>query len=152
MPYVAYADLATIIPLPFLTEALDDVGDGSQIQATFEDVAQQASDAIDGYLGLRYSVPIPVDENGNLPAVVVNAARIFTAELLYKRRGVIDANNPWSAQAGQIRTQLKAISLGQSPLGPAFNRKDPSASIITQRMSTVPCMGAVMEMPNPINV
>ena len=132
--YCTESDLAGLIPPDFLLQALDDNGDGIEDTGLFNKIEQLAEDAIDSYIGLRYSLPLMPP----YPDVVVNAARVFTAELLYKRRGVTDDKNPWSAQAGQTRTLLKAISLGQSPLSPELNREDPSASIITQPMRSTP--------------
>lgn len=135
--YYAESDLAGMIPPDFLLQALDDNADGVEDAGLWASVAGQAGDAIDAYIGLRYSLPLAPP----YPSVVINAARVFTAELLYKRRGIKDEENPWSAQASQIRTLLKSISLGQSPLSPSLNRQDPSASIITQPLGTVPQNG-----------
>jgi hypothetical protein len=141
MAYVQLSDLAGSIPADFLTQALDDDGDGVADTGVFDGIASDVGNTIDGYVGLRYSLPLVPDftlypNTYGYPPVVTSAARVLSLDQLYKRRGTTDDKNPWSAQAGQIRTLLKAISLGQSPLAPELNRKDPSASIVTQPMRT----------------
>ena len=131
--YCQESDLAGLIPPDFLLQALDDNGDGVEDVGLFATIEQLAEDAINAYIGLRYSLPLAPP----YPDVVVNAARVFTAELLYKRRGVTDDKNPWSAQAAQTRTLLKSISMGQSPLAPELNREDPSGSIVTEPLQSV---------------
>lgn len=132
--YCQESDFAGLIPPDFFLQALDDNGDGIEDAGLFNQIEQLAEDAIDAYIGLRYALPLVAP----YPVVVVNAARVFTAELLYKRRGVTDDKNPWSMQAGQTRTLLKSISLGQTPLSPELNRQDPSASVVTQPMKSTP--------------
>jgi phage gp36-like protein len=136
--YYAESDLAAMVPPDFLLQALDDNNDGVEDVGLWASLAGQAGDAIDAYLGLRYALPL----GAPYPAIVINAARVFTCELLYKRRGVNDEANPWAAQAGQTRTLLKSISMGQSPLSPELNRQDPSASVVTQPMRSAPRHGS----------
>jgi hypothetical protein len=147
MAYVQLSDLAGSIPSDFLTQALDDNEDGVADAGVFAGIAADAGNQIDGYIGMRYALPLVPDftlypNTYGFPAVVTNAARVFTLEQLYKRRGTTDDKNPWAVQAGQTRTLLKAISLGQSPLAPELTRKDPTASVVTQPMRTAP-RGAV---------
>ena len=142
MPYVQLSDLAGSIPSEFLTQALDDNRDGTIDEPVFDGIVADVGNQIDGYIGLRYAIPLVPNltlypNTYGYPPVLTNAARVFTLEQLYKRRGVTDEKNPWAAQAGQTRTLLKAISLGQSPLAPELSRKDPTASIVTQPMRTV---------------
>lgn len=134
MPYATYNDIAALIPPAFLVQALDDNGDGAADDGVFDLVLGQVSDDINGYLGLRYALPL----GEPYPDIVVSAARVFVAEKLYKRRGTADEANPWSAEASQKRTILKDISLGKAPLSPTIDRQDPSASIITQPMRSTP--------------
>ena len=141
MPYVQLSDLSGLLPSEFLTQALDDVNAGTIDTALFNQIATDVSAVIDGYLGTRFAVPFVPDDNGNYPPFVLNAAKKLCAEQLYKRRGVADEKNPWAAECGQLRAMLKAMSLGQAPLDPDLNRKDPSASAITGRMATVPRRG-----------
>ena len=138
MPYVQQSDIVADIPPQFLLEALDDNGDGIQDTGLWDLIAQQVSDAIDGYLGLRYAVPIPPLGDGSYFPVILNAGRVLACEKLYGRRGQYADKNPWAARANAVRSQLNLISKGQLPLDPTENRKDPSASVQTSRMQTVP--------------
>jgi phage gp36-like protein len=142
MPYVVITDLPADIPPDFLTQALDDDGDGVQDAGLFDLIAQQVSDAIDAQIGVRYDVPVPVDiETGNYPAIILNAARTLAAEKLYARRGTTDVRNPWTSRANAIRSQLELIGKGRLPLDPADARKNPSASVNSAPMQTVSCNG-----------
>jgi len=132
--YVRECDLTGDISPTFLQQALDDTGDGSQVPITFETLEASVEVDIDAYIGLRYALPLGTP----YPPVILSAAKILALEKLYKRRGIADDKNPWASQAGQMRTLLKAISLGQSPLSPELNRQDPTASIITQPMRSTP--------------
>ena len=57
MSYLEYTDLQAVIPDQFLTQALDDNGDGAPDMPVFEAVRTAAQNAIDGRLGLRFVIP-----------------------------------------------------------------------------------------------
>ena len=138
MPYVVLTDLPADIPPDFICQALDDNNDGQPDAGLWDLIAGQVSDEIDSFLGLRYAVPIPVlAATGNYPAIVLNAGRTLAAEKLYSRRGQTDDKNPWSTRAQSIRATLRSIAKGDLPLDPTENRKDPSASVVTQPLQTV---------------
>jgi hypothetical protein len=109
MPYVLLSDLPADIPPDFLTQALDDDGDGVQDPGLWDLIAQQVSDAIDGDIGVRYAVPLVPNlgryplTNG-FPPVIVNAGRTLAAEKLYGRRGTADQRNPWASRANAVRS------------------------------------------------
>ena len=129
-------DITGLIPGQFLTEGLDDDGDGQADPAVWTQVAADVKSAIDGVLGARFTVPF---ENP-LPAVVNRAAKILAAEQIYTRRGRVDANgkivNPFAKQADAIREQLAAIAAGDQPLAPSVERQKPSVSVITAPAKT----------------
>jgi phage gp36-like protein len=141
MAYAQLADLAGLVPAEFLTQALDDVNAGVIDDSLFAQIQTDVQDAIDAILGTRFPVPFVPDNNGNLPAFVFNAAKKFTAEQLYKRRGIADDKNPWTHECDNLRALMKAMALGQAPLDPSLNRKDPSVSVVTQPMKTAPRHG-----------
>jgi phage gp36-like protein len=134
--YVTMADITGMIPGPFLVEGLDDDGDGQADPAVWTQVAADVRQAIDGVLGARFEVPFA----NPLPAVVVNAAKIFAAEQIYTRRGRTDANgkliNPFTKQADAIRKQLATIASGDEPLDPSKARAKASVSVITEPART----------------
>jgi phage gp36-like protein len=130
--YVQQSDLTGMLPPDFLTQALDDTGDGSQVAATFAQIATDIGTAIDGYLGVRFALPLAEP----YPAVVTNAAKVFLCEQLYLRRGLAGSKNPYATQADGLRAILKSISLGETPLSPEINRQDPSASVVTEPMGS----------------
>jgi hypothetical protein len=142
MPYVVQSDLAADIPPDFLLQALDDDGDGVQDAGLWDLIAQQVSDAIDGQIGVRYLVPLAPNiglypYTYGFPPIVANAARVLASEKLYGRRAVAGQANPWTSRANLIRGMLDKIAAGSMPLDPADNRKDPSASVITEPMQSV---------------
>ena len=131
VPYVALTDLHGKIPPAFLTQALDDDGDGAADAGLWELIASQAGDAIDGVLGQRYATPFDP-----APAIVRTAALIFAAEAVYARRGVSPEQNPWKAQADATRAKLAAIGTGAEPLVPGTERERPSATLIGEASHT----------------
>ena len=136
--YVQQSDLSGLIPAEFFTQALDDVNAGVTDNAIFTQIATDASGVIDGLLGTRVSVPFQPDENGAYPPFVFNACKKLVAEQLYKRRGVTDDKNPFTKECDMLRDLMNKMALGTVPIDPSIQRKDPSASIITERARTVP--------------
>lgn len=128
--YFDLPDLEALIPADFLTQALDDDGDG-QVDA-WEVVRTGACREVDAILGVRYAVPFAAP----LPAVVVHAAVTFAAEACYVRRGVTGEKNPFTKAADASRKQLREIAAGALPLDPTIPRARPSASIITEPSRT----------------
>ena len=141
MAYAQLSDLAGLVPSEFLTQALDDVNAGVIDDTLFAQIQADVQTAIDAILGTRFSVPFVPDGNGHLPAFVFNAAKKLTAEQIYKRRGIADEKNPWTKECDNLRALMKAMALGQAPLDPDINRKDPAASVITQPMQSAPRRG-----------
>ncbi len=127
--YIALTDLEGSVPPDFLVQALDDDRDG--VIDAWDAVCDQACEAVDGVLGSRFSVPF-----SPVPAVVKRAARVFALEIVYLRRGIKGEDNPWTAQADDIRKQLTAISEGKTPLGPSIERAQPSVSVVTEPAKT----------------
>ena len=134
MSYILQSDLEGAVPPDFLVQALDDNRDG--VIDAWDAVSAQACEAVDGVLGIRFAVPF-----SPAPAVVKRAARVFALELVYLRRGVKGDDNPWTAQADDIRKQLKAIAAGEMPLGPTINRQQPSVSVVTEPARTSSAAG-----------
>ncbi|MEI6036097.1 MAG: phage protein Gp36 family protein [Verrucomicrobiae bacterium] len=128
--YIAQSDLAALIPADFLTQALDDDGDG--IVDAWATVQAAACCEVDAILGVRYTVPLPTP----YPAVVIHAARTLAAEACYLRRGSPAEKNPFTAAAKTVRLQLRDIALGALPLDPTISRPKPSAILITEPART----------------
>jgi len=139
MPYVCLSDLTADIPPDFITQALDDNGDGAQDEGLWDLIASRIAEEIDGAIGRRYSLPLVEP----YPEFVTSSAKTLACDKLYKRRGIEDMKNPWAKAAAAVRATLKDIMLGDEPLSPELNRKDPSASVVTQRMGTAPGRHAI---------
>jgi phage gp36-like protein len=92
MAYVQLSDISGSIPADFLTQALDDNGDGQADPGVFDQVATDVGTDIDAYVGLRYQLPLGTP----YPPVISSAAKVLACERLYKRRGTTDDKNPWS--------------------------------------------------------
>lgn len=124
MPYVELADLQAVIPTAWLTESLDDDGDG--VIDAWTAVQAGACRAVDAILGGRFSTPF----TDPVPAIVREAAFQFAAESCYTRRGVPFDQNPFGKSASTIRAQLRQIAAGEIPLDPNKEREKPSGSAI----------------------
>ncbi len=125
--YVTMAQMNGLIPTTFLVQSLDDDQDGAADSAAWTDVLAQVHRQIDGALSVRFAVPFA----NPLPPVVAEAAPIFAAELLYKRRSVTDEHNPWISQANKLRAKLEQIAKGELPLLPTVARVNASVSAVT---------------------
>ncbi len=127
--YCDLSDIQAIIPPDFLTQALDDDGDGIADAGAL--VIAGACREVDAILGVRYTVPLdPV------PPVATHAAVTLAAEACYLRRGAAGDKNPYHAAAAAVRQQLRDIAAGALPLDPSIGRARPSASIITETSRT----------------
>lgn len=134
MSYVTQGDLVNLIPADFVTEALDDDGDGIADDGAWDGVADEVSQEIDSYLEQRFALPLTPP----YPAVVSQAAKIFACELLFQRRGIHGDKNPWTARAGHQRTALGNIASGKATLKIGSEPVKPSISIISEDAGTVP--------------
>jgi phage gp36-like protein len=135
--YIIMATLVAAVPPQFITQALDDDGDGVADTGLFDQILANAQTEVDGLLGQRYAVPF----SNPIPAIVVDATTKFVAETLYLRRGIEGDKNPWAKKAADVRATLKAIAKGDMPLTPAASREKPSASAITEPAKTTSARG-----------
>lgn len=110
--YVSQSDIEGLIPAEFLTEAMDDDGDGSEDTDIWTKCLTATQREIDGRLGGRYTVPFSTP----IPAVVSAAAQTIVLYFIYKRRGVADDANPWAKQATDWFAKLDRIGKGEDPL------------------------------------
>jgi hypothetical protein len=130
MSYVALSDLAGRIPEKYLTDALDDDADGST--AAWDSVASSASDAVDASLSTAFSVPF----TDPAPAVVKFSAIIFACEMIYSRRGIANEQNPFYAQAQDMREKLARIAMRKEPLEPGKLPVVKSGGVIVEAAPT----------------
>lgn len=134
MPYVAKSDLDGLLPPQFLLEALDDNADGVEDAGLWDKVAAQAQDAVDALLGQRFAVPFAPP----LPPLVSQAARIFAASALYRRRGFGADRNPFAKEEERLSVKLSRIGQGLEPLTPDVDRAQDSISVIEEPAATYP--------------
>ncbi len=116
MPYFELTELEALIPAEWLLQALDDENSGTA--EMFEAARSAAEGEINGWIGLRYLLPIdPV------PPFIKDAALKLAAELCYARRGQIE-QFPWTNALNVLRGNLTApgvfarIATGEIPLYP----------------------------------
>jgi phage gp36-like protein len=128
MAYATIDDLKALIPPAFVTQALDDDGDGAADPGLFDSIAVVVGDSIDGQLRGRY--PTPFLEP--IPPLVKDCARIFIAERLYDRRGFTADKNPWLKRANKLRDQLEAIRTRKQDLAFDEAPAKPPVSAVTQ--------------------
>jgi len=126
------SDVNARIPGPYLVQALDDNGDGVADNDVWLGVKNAVETEINGTLGQRFKTPFinPV------PAIVLDSARVLACDMLYKRRGIADKENPWSKQAADFRARLADIVAGKQPLTPDLNRAQPSVSVVSEKSKT----------------
>lgn len=130
MGYVALDDLRGRIPPQYLTEGLDDAASGAA--EAWEAVLDDAEHTVNAILGLRYTVPFTAP----YPPIVVDAARTFACDAVYRRRGVPDEQNPYAALAAESRRTLRAIAEGKLPLAPEISRARPSGTLVSEPAGT----------------
>ena len=135
--YCTRADLEAVIPPQFITQALDDNGDGTEDEGLFDTICDAIDATIDGYLSGRFATPF----SAPVPPLVRDAARVFVSESLYQRRGYASDANPYTARANQLRKQLENIGNGNGSLGgvPTTGTTGrPPISIVTEPSRTTP--------------
>ncbi|WP_157837243.1 phage protein Gp36 family protein [Geminisphaera colitermitum] len=130
--YITRAALSAIVPPQFILEALDDNKDGIEDPGLYQDLLTVAQKEVDGILGKRFRVPFA----NPIPDIVSTATLKIMGELLYKRRGYSGEQNPHEAAANKERAALEKIASGTDPLTPEVQRKNPSASIVTEKAKT----------------
>lgn len=106
--YITQADLAGDIPAETLLQALTD-GETSTPDEVWTAIQDSVADAIHGLLAPRYSYPFP----SPVQPTIKDAARVFTLEKLYARRGLHGDGNPLNAAAGIMRSRLGSIGSGK---------------------------------------
>lgn len=130
--YLTMAHLVAEVPPQFVTEALDDNGDGSADAGLFDQIVSNVQAEIDGLLGQKYTVPF----SNPIPAVVVDAAIKLTGEKLYTRRGLEGDKNPFAKRAAEVRALLKKIGAGEAALFATAKPARPAATAITEPAKT----------------
>jgi phage gp36-like protein len=119
MAYCTKDELEKLIGASDLLKLLDDNNDGEPDDGLFDSLAQEASDTVDGYLGARYPVPFASPSK-----MVRRASRVFVAECLYQRRGVIRDANPFAKEADSLRKRLEAIADKHADLDISIDDQD----------------------------
>jgi phage gp36-like protein len=130
--YVTKDDMLGVMPEDLLTTALDDASYGTEGSGVWDSVVAGAGRRIDGILGVRYEVPF----SSPIPAVVKQAAIVYTAHLLYLRRQ--HADNPWKDEAERVTEQLEKIAAGEHDLMANDTTREGAASptVITEDSRT----------------
>jgi len=125
--YTTQAQVMAKLPAEFVTQALDDDGDGVADEAVWTAVAEDAANQVDAYLGKRYTTPLDPEA---LPPVASAASLFFVLETLYQRRGYSTAEtNPFLASAAMSRKALEKIGSGAEAL--TTEAKKPRPSVVT---------------------
>lgn len=134
MSYLTLAQMAAEMPADFIAQALDDEGEGDAavIADTFDTVQEAVSDKIHSYLSQRFETPF-VDP---VPPMVKQAARVFTGDMLYRRRGFKGDDNPFSEEEEKFCKLLSEIGAGERPLLAGKKQKTESVSTVTEAART----------------
>jgi uncharacterized protein YggE len=89
---------------------------------------------VDALLGQRFEVPFA----SPLPALVSQAAKIFAASALYRRRGLTADRNPFAKEEERLSVKLSRIGEGKEALTPDVDRAQDSISVISEDAQTYP--------------
>jgi len=122
MAYTTQKAIQTVIPKPVLKDALDDNNDGLPDDGLLDQIIVTASNAVDALLAAHYDVPFP----DPAPAMVQEAAFVFSCEIIYARRER-DNPNPYTARANALRETLQKISQGILQLDATVTSAIPAA-------------------------
>lgn len=110
MPYLIQSDLSEVLSEQELTQLTDDEKLGVVNAARVASVIASASAEIDGYIAVRYSLPL-----ASIPALVKGWALAIALYRLYMRRHNVSA----AVRQGYEDTidQLKSVARGTLSLG-----------------------------------
>lgn len=124
--YVTLDSLRALLPAQHILEALDDDNDGAEDDGVWDTIAAAAQEGVDGLLSGRFAVPF----SAPVPALVLQAAKIFAAEIIYQRRGVEADKNPWTSQAKALRLRLTELGDSNAPAPTDFPGVAKAAAVI----------------------
>lgn len=131
MSYLTLAQMEAEIPGDFIVQALDDDGDGD-INAIFGVVQEAVADKIHAFLSQRFEVPF----SDPIPPIVKASARVFTGDMLYRRRGFKGDENPFEEDEAKFCKVLAEIGNGDRPLLAGKQQTSPSVVTITEPART----------------
>jgi len=138
--YFTRAELEGKVPTQFITQALDDNGDGVEDDGAFDTLCTNISNDVDALLSPLFDVPFA----DPFPVLINQAARTFAAAELYRRRGVEDQRNPFAKDARDLSAKLTRIVQKQEPVPKDFPVSVPTVSASTERCKTVSQAGILM--------
>lgn len=127
MAYCTKSQLEAMVPPARIVESLDDNGDGTEDTGLWEKVEEAVRKKIDGILGQRFTVPFATP-----PTAVVEAALTLCADTLFRRRGIVDEQNPWAKEARNTIERLQRMATGREPLEAATIARNAPISAISE--------------------
>lgn len=130
MSYFSQSDLSALVPESWLTEGLDDTGDGTQ--DAFTKVQTLAEARINGTLSARFATPIDTSGNSGLAAFLLDLGCHLAASIVFKRRGMKAEDFPFKDDLTRLLDRLDRIAGGSEPLSPVIDRSADSAEIISE--------------------
>lgn len=131
MSYLVQSDLEGLVPPSWLTEGLDDAGEGTV--TAFVAVKQLTERAIDGKLSGRYSVPLTLEGNDGLTACISEIAVCLAVEAIYIRRQIaLDPKSLLALRIADARDRLNALAKGTDPLSPNIDPVNAPGEVISE--------------------
>jgi phage gp36-like protein len=130
MSYFSQTDLSALVPESWLTEGLDDSGDGTQ--DAFSKVQTLAEARINGTLSARFTTPLDTSGNSGLAAFLLDLGCHLAASIVFKRRGIPATEFPFADDLKRLLDRLDRIAGGLEPLSPVITRTTDSAEIISE--------------------
>lgn len=116
MAYCTYQDVETRLGAEQLAALADYDADGDADQAVVEQAMRDAQALMDSYLGVRYRVPVELDDGGCPEALTVRAVNLTVYLLQLGRDSVPD--NAYAQHRDDV-AWLNQVAAGQVSLGAA---------------------------------
>ena len=104
MTKLTIADLVGDMPEAFIVDALDDDRDGFADEAAFSAALKSANDRAEAVFG----GPVPE----RYAKAADYAVRVFLLDLIHRRHGDADENNPFASIAAEQVERLRALASG----------------------------------------
>jgi len=138
MAYVVQSDLKGLIPDEYLREAMDDDSSGVADTGVWDSIAAAVAREIDGRLKDKVA-----EMQAHAASTLSAAAQVLALYFAYKRRGVGNDANPWTADAKSWQDRLEAIGKGDEPVREQSNAQ-PKSDVISEPSRTYPSNGDLM--------
>jgi phage gp36-like protein len=139
MAYITQSDIASLITQDDLVRAIDDNSDGQPDPGVWDSLELAARETIDGALCAVYRTPFAAPP----PSIIAAIAKVLVCDMLFRRRGVPDASNPWAKHAAEARLTLRRLATGEDTIN-GVTRSAPAPILISEPARTFSESGRIL--------